>query len=59
MSRCGFTFYSGEHAPEHLQSGIDPACLVDRRGAVALDARDEQHDQDTLATAQQRRPPTA
>lgn len=44
-----------KHTPEHLQGGVDPVLLVDRGRTIALDARDEQDNQDTLATAAEKR----
>ena len=34
---------AAEHAPEHLERGVDPALLIYGGGSVALDARNEEH----------------
>jgi len=44
---------AAEHAPEHLERGVDPALLVDRGRSVALDAWNEKDHEDAHPAAPQ------
>jgi hypothetical protein len=48
--RLGIGGRSSEDTPEHLQRGVDPVLLVDQRRSVAFDARDEEYNEDALAS---------
>lgn len=53
--RSGIRRRPSKHAAEHLQGAVDPALLVNRSRSVAFDARNEQDDENTLATAAEKR----
>jgi hypothetical protein len=42
---------AAEHTPEHFQGNVDPVILIDRSRSITLDTRDEQNNQDALASA--------
>ena len=42
-----------EDPPEHLERGIHPVRLIDGRGPISFDARDEEDYEDALAPTRQ------